>query len=394
MNLAVFSGQYFWHDGECYSTDEAFVKFVTSFESHFDRIYFVDAVRPETSRKQYVLDPTFSGVVKLPNLNLCSFRQNVLAALPQIYRQIEEHLHQWDVVWLHNPHPIGFLLAHICRKARKPHFQIIRQNLPTYAAHRNRGLMKVLAFGVALFLDYWCLRLSKDTLTFTVGREMYERYKRNGGPVYPASVCLVSESDIMNEAAAVHSSHRKGDRTRLLSVGRLDPEKGLEYLIEAVGEIVGKGQQQVLLEIVGEGSEETNLRSLVQEKGLKRHIRFLGYVPHGPRLFDLYRRSDVYVLPSLTEGWPQTLYEAMACGVPVVAAAVGGIPSAIENGKNGLLIHPKSPREIRKAIERLEIDAALKKKLVLNGRATVAPHTMEREREKIFQILQPYLRQV
>jgi glycosyltransferase involved in cell wall biosynthesis len=393
MNLAVFSGQYFWKDGEKYSTDEAFVKFVTSFKTHFEKIHFVDAIRPENGRKPYVLDPSFADVVGLPDVELCAFRRNVVTALPQIYGIIMKHLHQWDVVWLHNPHPIGLLFANICRKVRKPHFQFIRQDLPAYVSYRNRGLRRVPAVAVAWLLECWCQQLSKRTLTFAVGEAMYGKYKRRGGPVHPTSVSLVSDIHIIDERQVL-SSDGKEKKVKLLSVGRLAPEKGLEYLVEAVGEMTGKKKQQIVLNIVGEGPEEEKLRMLVHEKGLQHDIRFLGHIPHGPRLFDLYRRSDIYIHSSLTEGWPQTLLEAMASGTPIVATAVGGIPHAVAHGQNGLLIRPKSSRAICQAIERLMNDETLKKQLICSGLVTAKSHTTEIERERIFRTLQPYLQQV
>jgi glycosyltransferase involved in cell wall biosynthesis len=381
MKLAVFSGQYFWFDGKHYSTDEAFVEFVTSFSSHFEKIVFCDALKEEKKMKAYVLDLKKTGVCPLPNFTVYSFWRNLLIIFPRIYRIIRNNIRNWDVVWLHAPHPISLIFAYICMKVHTPCFLFVRQNLRSYVGYRNRGAKRVLAVAVASVLEYIFRRLSRNMLTFTVGKEILNTYKKTGKRVYNIAVSLVSEKDILH--TLFKRVPRESRQTKLLSVGRLEPEKGLTYLIQAVDELVANGKTNIILQLAGTGTEEGKLRQEVTDRGLAQNVHFVGYVRHGSQLLDLYKESDIYIQPSLTEGWPQTLFEAMACGVPVVATRVGGIPDLIRNGQNGLLIAPGSPREIGMAIERLTSDNELSGRLAKNGLALVREHTMESERQRI-----------
>jgi glycosyltransferase involved in cell wall biosynthesis len=109
---------------------------------------------------------------------------------------------------------------------------------------------------------------------------------------------------------------------------------------------------------------------------------------------DLYKESDIFILPSLTEGYPQTLFEAMACGVPVIASRVGGIPSIVRDGENGLLVNSTSSEEICEAVRMLIGNPDLARQLAMNGLDTAMRHTMEAERQKIMHHIEDYLFEV
>lgn len=385
MKLAIFSGQYFWFDGKHYSTDEAFVKFVTSFCPYFEKIIFCDSVIKETKTEAYVLDPTKTEVCPLPYFSVYSFWKNILVIYPKIYRVIKDNIEHWDLVWLPGPHPVGLLFTYLCHRKRTPFFQVVRANLVQQVRHSNRGIKRYCAMAVAAMFEYISQRLAKMSLTFTVGKEMYNAYERRGGHVCEIAVSLISEKDIedtlLTKSFAFHSP------LRLLSIGRLDPEKGLYFLIEAVEKLIMERGLEVVLQIVGKGlkgGEEKRLHQEVERRQLTRHIRFLGYVTYGPELLKLYRESDIFMLPSLAgEGVPQTLFEAMACGVPIIATKVAGIPHLIKDGENGLLINAGSPGEISEAVERLMDDSELRSRLIENGLCAVRNHTMESERDRM-----------
>ena len=380
MRLAVFTGQVFWWDDECYSTDEAFIKFVTGFQPHFERIVFCDSVAREPGRKPYVLDSRTTEVCPLPYFNLYSLWKNHLAVLPKVYRTLRKSIHQWDVVWLHAPHPVGIILAHICRSAGKPFFFFVRQDLKQYVQLRNKGLKKV--FGVAAAAGIECIFrwLFRKVLTFTVGEQVFEHYSKNGSKVVPVAVSLITDKDIKETVRT--RSQRNVNGIRLLNVGRLDPEKGIIYLLKAVERMAADGKD-VTLHLIGTGTEREGLEREVIKRGLDRRVTFQGYIEHGPELLDHYRNSDIFVLPSLTEGCPQTLFEAMACGIPIVAAKVGGVPNLLKHNKSALLVSPRSPEQICDAVDRLIQDRKLGKDLAKNAFSVVRNHTMEAERHRM-----------
>jgi glycosyltransferase involved in cell wall biosynthesis len=389
MKLAVFTGQVFWFDGKQYSTNEAFIKFVTSFSPYFDKIIFCDPVAPEEKTQAYVLDFSKAEVCPLPYFSLYSLWRKPII-FHRIYRLIRDNIHHWDLIWLHAPHPVSLIFAYLCRKTDKRFFLFVRQNLRVYVGYRNRGLKRILAVLVASVLENVFRRLSQRTLTFTVGKEIFETYQRNGNPVYETAVSLVSEKDIAR--AVPRPMPRDSDQIRLLSVGRLDPEKGIIYLIDAVDRLLADGHMDIILRLVGTGAEEPSLRQEVNKRGLAQHVTFLGHVKHDDHLLDLYRGSDIFILPSLTEGWPQTLFEAMGCGIPIVATKVGGIPDLVKDGENGLLVNPASSRDICKALHKLIRNPELADRLVVNGFATARKHTIDVKRQEMIGHIEQYLK--
>lgn len=385
MKLAVFSGQYFYFDGIHYSTDEAFVKFVTSFCPYFDKIVFCDAIVRQEEKRPYVLDDESTEVCPLPYFSVYSFLKNILVTFPRIYRLLRDTMRHWDLVWLPAPHPVSLLFVFLCHRQHKPLFFLVRQNLMEQVRHRNSGIKRHVAMAVVGTLELVFRRLARRHLTFTVGKEMYDAYSGKGRRVFQVAVSLVSRKEI--EESSKRSTSEVHRPIRLLSVGRLDPEKGLLFLIAAVEQLIAARHIDAVLTIVGKGlkgGEERMLRQEVQRRQLMDHIVFVGYLSHGKELFRLYRESDIFILPSLTgEGIPQTLFEAMACGVPVIATEVAGIPSVITSGGNGLLVNPGSSRQICEAVECLATDDKFRSRLIRRGFETARRHTLDTERDRM-----------
>lgn len=154
-----------------------------------------------------------------------------------------------------------------------------------------------------------------------------------------------------------------GDRPVVLTVARLDGQKGLKYLLEAAALV--PGAQFVL---VGEGPERAELEAMVGELGLGERVRFLGYREDIP---ELLASCDLFVLPSLYEGLPLSVLEAMAAGRPVIATAIGGTDEIITNGHTGLLVPAASATALARAIRLLLANPTLAGHLALSGRAWV-----------------------
>lgn len=137
-------------------------------------------------------------------------------------------------------------------------------------------------------------------------------------------------------------------------VARLDLQKGFEYLLRAVRELcnIFYGLKVV---IVGEGPDRKAIEGMVQEYGLQGNVILAGQQSDMP---GVYAAMDIFVLPSLNEGLPMTILEAMAASKPVIASRVGAIPKVIDDGENGLLVDPRDVDGLRNAIASLLSDSA------------------------------------
>ncbi|MDV3104092.1 glycosyltransferase family 4 protein [Thermococcus waiotapuensis] len=131
------------------------------------------------------------------------------------------------------------------------------------------------------------------------------------------------------------------DKKILLNVANLVPVKGHEFLIKAMGDVL-KVRRDVLLVIVGDGSLRARLDGLVKKLGLERYVKFVGAKPH--KEIPLWMNAaDLFVLPSLSEGNPTVMFEALGVGLPFVGTAVGGVPEIITSEDYGLLCPPADP---------------------------------------------------
>jgi glycosyltransferase involved in cell wall biosynthesis len=135
---------------------------------------------------------------------------------------------------------------------------------------------------------------------------------------------------------------------KILFVGSLVPVKGVRYLIESM-KAIKNNYSNVKLVIIGDGTEKHELEKLVIEFGLSDCVSFVGKVSNH-KISQYMIESDIFVLPSLSEGFGIVLLEAMASGLPIIASNVGGIPSLIQNGVNGFLVEPGNPEKIAEKI--------------------------------------------
>ena len=156
----------------------------------------------------------------------------------------------------------------------------------------------------------------------------------------------------------------------LLAIGRLDPQKGIQYLVEAVSDPGLRGLNFHLL-LVGEGPERPGLAAAIRSRGLDDKVHLAGWRDDIP---ELLRAATALVLPSLWEGMPNVVLEAMAVGLPVIASRVEGTTELIVEGETGLLVAPRAPREIAGAIGTLLTCPELGTKLGLAGQSRVRTH--------------------
>lgn len=159
---------------------------------------------------------------------------------------------------------------------------------------------------------------------------------------------------------------KKGEIT-ILNVGRLHPQKGQDVLIEAFN-LLSNAYPNLKLLIAGAGQREEYLKNLTAGYGLTNKVEFLGKHSEIKKILNL---ADIFVLPSLYEGFGIALIEAMAFGIPVVATSVGGVNEIIEDNKDGILVKPGNALEIAQAVKGLIDQPALARKLALNARAKV-----------------------
>lgn len=182
-----------------------------------------------------------------------------------------------------------------------------------------------------------------------------EAVRRTGEP----SRCHLLTNAIDTSRFSGPRKPASADRLDLVSVGRLSPEKGLHHLIAAMPGLPAT----VHLTLIGDGPLRETLQSQCRALGVSDRIHFLGLREEIPGLL---RSMDIFVMPSLREGMPMALLEAMAAGCTPVASAVGAIPEVLDHGRAGLLVLPGQPGQLLDALATLAGDPGRR---VLLGRA-------------------------
>ncbi len=135
------------------------------------------------------------------------------------------------------------------------------------------------------------------------------------------------------------------DKKNVVYIGNLVPIKGVQYLIEAFENV----SDHACLHLVGDGDDRKKLEKIVNERNLSGNIKFYGRRPHQEIPYWL-SAADVFCLPSLNEGCPNVILEALACETPIVATKVGAIPEMILSEEQGMLVEPANAQALAETI--------------------------------------------
>lgn len=147
----------------------------------------------------------------------------------------------------------------------------------------------------------------------------------------------------------------KKEYKRIVFVGRLDKQKGVEYLIRAIPQIL-KIYEKVHFFILGNGNLEKELKLLAKKLQIQSHLTFLDFISF-KKMPEFYSAADIFCLPSIHEGFPLSIAEALSMGLIIVASAIEGIPESIIENENGFLIEPTNISQLRdKLIKALNLN--------------------------------------
>lgn len=172
------------------------------------------------------------------------------------------------------------------------------------------------------------------------------------------------DSDLIKNEFGINNSTKI-----VLYVGQLIQRKGLDYLVNSIPSILVK-QKDILFIFAGNGPQKKKLEELCKQHNVLNHVLFTGSISLDT-LIKCYSIADIFVLPSLSEGRPTVIYEAMSCEIPVIATDVGGISEQIESGYNGYVLPPKNSKKLAETIMFLIENEEIRKTMGINGRRRI-----------------------
>lgn len=159
-------------------------------------------------------------------------------------------------------------------------------------------------------------------------------------------------------------------KTVLLYMGVLAPRKNLRFLLEVFAQLQPQHPELLLL-VVGSGPQAAALQVYAQQLGVAAAVRFTGYIDENAKV-DFYNLADIFVFPSLLEGFGMVVAEAMACGVPVLSSNAASLPEVV--GEAGLLASPTDAVAFRTHLLQLVQEPALRRQLGEQGRRRIQEH--------------------
>ena len=169
------------------------------------------------------------------------------------------------------------------------------------------------------------------------------------------------------------TDYKFGELIKLIHVGRFTDQKNHIEMLKAFEE-VNKKYPNTVLQLVGDGENREIIENYIYQNSLQNAVELLGLTEN---VFQYLNKADIFLLPSLYEGLPITLIEAMGCGLPCVTSKVGGIPDIIEDGKNGIFCEPFCDSIASKLIEFIE-NEQLRKTCGINAKETAKNFSAER----------------
>jgi len=390
MKLSVFINQAFYSQDGIVSTDLSFVRYIESFSEVFDTIEILAPVADKSKNQGHYICSKNLQLTPLPYYeNVGNLAKRSIQIIGPTVRTLNNALTDCDLLWIVGPHPLGWAAANAAKKQHCDAFYHIRGNILNDIKVRFTGMKYYLAYGYAGYMHLVSIYLCHRIPTLTVGKELLELYRHGAFHIDTMSPSLISSRVIEETRSLLHGgANELSLPIQLLFVGRPEPEKGLTYLFEALNTFNNEQGLNIRLAIVGEAQrgskqKEHNLKKLAHANKIDHLIDWKGYVSYGDELLQIYRQSDIFILPSLAEGIPKVLYEAMATGLPIVSTNVGGIPAIVEHEVDGLLIDAASSAALCNAIMRLSNDHELRQRLISHALSKAEGFTMERSRDEV-----------
>jgi len=266
------------------------------------------------------------------------------------YKQFAQVIKECDLVHAHgHVYMSSYLAGKLANKYKKP-FIVTQHN--TWIDYKS--WLNVMENLNDLTIGKSVLKLADRILT--VSKETMKYVLRLGAEKTKVSVMYNGVDTHCFHTAKKGASREKlglpENQKIILSVRRLVYKNGLDTLIDSVA-LVTQDNPDVLFVVAGKGPSKQLIENRIKELGIEDNVKLMGFVPD-ELLPIYYNAADYFVLPSASgEGLPLVLLEAMACGLPVIATAVGGTPEIVDHMKNGVLVPPMKPDVMAKALSKL-----------------------------------------
>ncbi len=311
------------------------------------RNHTVSVIAPSTSFKYFKKKQGPLTIYRLRSILIQktqSFRISPQPLHAREFRLIMKEV-QPDIIHINNPGFIAQTAIEIARELKVPvvgtsHF--MPENL-THYLHLPDQLEKMLNTSIWKLYARFYGRLNLIISPSPTAASLLKRLKVGTRVEVVSNGIDFKKFNTKNNGIYLKIRYKLPNKPTLLFVGRLDREKNIDVLIKAIALIKGKVTFHAI--IVGKGKEMNSLKKLASNYGVSSTITFTGYLPKKD-LPNIYKTSDIFVMPSIAELQSLVTMEAMACGLPIVGADAVALPHLIRQNKNGFLFKPGNEKDL------------------------------------------------
>lgn len=373
-NLIVIAEVFVDIDRQC-TVNRSVNEILLSYKRHFDEVHYVGPCTDEFTRILGIRDSIYLSSLNCYGKQICN-RFSYYMKYPTVKRRFCELINSGpaDIVQLRVPSLFSMAAYPVVRKLGLPLTTYIAGDWRTSFTSNYQFPGNHL---VAKGLDRLQKSIIKNSVAVTAGPILSRRYAK-------LTNCHPYFSTTHNKVFPRKTSFPPNN---LLFVGRLEPGKRLFDAIEAVG-LLKKQKIDISLSIVGDGVTREHLEQLVKAQKLSDRIFFKGQIDDSESLKQVYLAADILVLPSISEGTPKVLAEAMAYGVvPIAVAGVGSNDFIIKHGHNGFLTPPQSPEAIAETVKMLRSSQRTYEELTIHGYEYAQEHTLDKEVDKLWDFI-------
>lgn len=365
----------FDHDGDLY-VQGGFGRHLDAFAQAFDSVSLMTCVeRVHAPPDDYRVSSQNLRLIRLPPIRWNSRASRLMTqirAAVVAWWYLPVAISQCD--YLHPRLPgLGALAAALANTTDRSTFLYMAGDWEAALGNR-KGLFWTWA---ASLVGVFHKAVVRETLCFTAGEAVARTLGGPSDTIIPLMTTAIGEEHVLDpDSARVRASKQPRE---LLFVGTVWWGKGVHLLIEALS-LLTAWDVDAVLRIVGV-TDETRawLEATIDDWGVGDRVIIESHMDWN-RLIQRYEFSDVFVLPSVGgrgEGVPKVVLEALARGVPVVAADVGGVSQLIEDGRTGLLVEPGSAHSLAVAVKRLWLDRDLRQRLAASGPAIARKYALD-----------------
>lgn len=298
-----------------------------------------------------------------------------------------KHADKLDAFLLRAPSPLA---PHLFKKLKTkvPIYPMLVGNYVKGLKDLQQPFIRKIAIIVLTYYYQWLHNnMVRSSNIFVNSGELLEENKN-----LAKHITLVKTTTLSKESFYAREDTCQNSPIKLLFTGRINFQKGLRELVDAMSQL-----KSYPLELHIVGWEEKGifsyvdaLKQLANEKGLGDKLFFHGKKQIGHELNAYYKQADIYVIPSYHEGFPRTIWEALAHSLPVVATTVGSIPFYLKNREQALLIPPQQVQPLVTALKELITNATLRQHLITQGYEFTQEITLDKQAQLLINQLKKY----